>query len=189
MAKTAKKTARKTAKKSAKVAKKPARAAANAPARKAARSTARPMAKKTAKKTARKAAGRASGPKKVSSGRGATPGEIGRALVEHFNAMQPDTELWKRHFHPRFVSIEGSGESWAGVKAIGAKCRAWMDAHVVHSARATGPFVGATGFAVEFEMDVESKDGSMPRTRFREIGVYTVKNGKVVQEEFMYGGM
>jgi hypothetical protein len=100
----------------------------------------------------------------------------------------PDTELWKQHFHPKFVSIEGTGEAWSGRKAVDAKCQAWMNAHTVHSCKATGPFVGATGFSVLYDMDVEAKDGSMPRMQMREVGVYTVKNGKVVQEEFMYAG-
>ena len=53
---------------------------------------------------------------------------------------------------------------------------------------AEGPFVGATGFAVKFRMDI--KDNSTGRrTLMEEIGVYTVLKGKIIQEEFMYGAM
>jgi hypothetical protein len=146
-------------------------------------------AKKTAKKTTKKKPDLLA-PTKVATGKGATPAELGRILVDHVNAMAaPDTELWKQHFHPRFVSIEGTGEAWSGRKAVDAKCQAWMNAHTVHACKATGPFVGATGFSVLYDMDVESKDGTMPRTQMREVGVYTVKKGRVVQEEFMYAPM
>ena len=55
-------------------------------------------------------------------------------------------------------------------------------------AHAEGPYVGATGFSVKFRMDI--KDNSTGRrTIMEEIGVYTVFNGKIIQEEFMYGSM
>lgn len=176
--KAAKKTNKKTAKKAAKKTggKKPAAKSAKGSAKK-------PAGKKPAKKASMK-------PKKVSTGKGATPKEIGEAVVAHVNAMAaPDKELWKKYFHKNFTSIEGTGDAWTGMKAVEAKCQAWMDAHTVHSCKATGPFVGGTGFSVEYDMDVEAKDGSMPRMQMKEVGVYTVKNGKVVQEEFMYHGM
>jgi hypothetical protein len=177
----AKKAAKKTAKKAAK---KTAAKAAPKGAKKAAKKSA---AKKPAKKGKK---GNPMAPKMVKSGKGATTGELGKAVMAHVTAMSaPDTELWKQHFHPKFVSIEGTGESWAGRKAVEAKCQAWMNSHTVHSFKATGPFVGATGFSVVYDMDVEAKDGSMPRMQMKEVGVYTVKNGKIVQEEFMYGGM
>lgn len=179
---------KKTKKKTKTNTKKPtaAKASSKATGIKAGKKPAGKPAGKPTRKNARKAA-LSPAPKKVSTGKGATPAELGRTLVDHFNAMAPDAELWKKHFHPRFVSIEGHGQAWSGRKAVEAKGRAWTDAHTVYSARATGPFVGATGFSVLFDMDVEGKDGSMPRTRMNEVGVYTVKNGKVVQEEFMYG--
>lgn len=192
--KTAKKTARKTAKKAAK---KTAKKAARKPSKKTgARNPAKTSAKKTGKKSGKKAARKPAAkanllkPKRVSSGRGRTPAELGKIVVDHVNAMAaPDTELWRNYFHPQFVSIEGDGQAWTGRKAVDAKCREWMDAHTVHACRATGPFVGATGFSVVYDMEVEAKDGSMPRMQMREVGVYTVKNGKVVQEEFMYAGV
>jgi hypothetical protein len=167
-----------------KSAKKAAAKGAKKPAKASAKSGSKP-AKKPAKKKPDLLA-----PTRVSTGKGHTPAELGRILVDHVNAMAaPDTELWKQHFHPKFVSIEGTGEAWTGRKAVDAKCRAWMDAHTVHACKATGPFVGGTGFSVLYDMDVEAKDGSMPRTQMREVGVYTVKKGKVVQEEFMYAPM
>lgn len=125
------------------------------------------------------------GPKPVSSGRGTTPAEIGRELVRMFNAHTPDREIWDKFFSPGLVSIEGNGMAWTGRKATEAKSAEWLAQHTVHGASAEGPYVGATGFAVKFRMDVEVK-ASGQRITMEEIGVYTVKNGKVIQEEFMY---
>lgn len=189
MAKSAAKPSKKLAKKpTGKPAKKSAKKSAKKTAAKAAPKAFKQAGKKAGKKPAKKADPLA--PTMIKTGKGATPAELGKAVVEHVNAMAaPDTELWKRHFHPGFVSIEGTGEAWSGRKAVDAKCQAWMNAHTVHSCKASGPFVGATGFSVLYDMDVESKDSTMPRMKMREVGVYTVKKGKVVQEEFMYGGM
>jgi len=125
------------------------------------------------------------GPKPISSGRGATPAEIGRELVAMFNAKTPEREIWNKFFSPGLVSIEGNGMAWSGLKAAEAKGAEWMALHTVHGASAEGPYVGATGFAVKFRMDVEIK-ATGQRITMEEIGVYTVKNGKVIQEEFMY---
>lgn len=160
--------------------------------KKATKKAAKKSAKATAKKTTKKGASKkpaAKKPKKITTGKGATPAEIGNAVVAHVNAMGKDSDLWKKHFHKNFTSIEGTGDACTGVKAVAAKCEWWVNNHTVHSCKATGPFVGATGFSVHYEIDVESKDGSMPRMLMKEVGVYTVKNGKVVQEEFMYAPM
>jgi hypothetical protein len=142
--------------------------------------------RKNVKKSAR--GGAKGGPKAVSTGKGLTAAELGAALVAHVNSGGEDMELWKKHFHPRFVSIEGSGQAWTGYKGVDAKCKAWVSENKIHGSKASGPFVGATGFSVVYDMDVENlKSGQ--RFAMREVGVYTVKNGKVIQEEFMYGGM
>ncbi|MBL0927434.1 MAG: nuclear transport factor 2 family protein [Phycisphaerales bacterium] len=126
-------------------------------------------------------------PKPVKIGKGAKPGEIAQAVVAHVRAMKPDAELWKQHWSKKCESIEGAGVEmvWKGLKSIDAKCRAWMDAHEIHSATADGPYVGATGFAVKYTMDVTEK-ASGKRHSMSEVAVYTVEKGKVVREEFMY---
>lgn len=198
MAKSAAPSKKSSKKSSKKPANKPAKRSAKKSAKKAAakggssKKTSKKPAKKSAKKGGKKPAKASNplAPKVVSTGKGASPADLGKAVVAHVNAMAaPDTELWKQHFHSKFTSIEGDGSAWTGRKAVDAKCQAWMDAHTVHSCKASGPFVGATGFSVVYDMDVEANDGSMPRTQMKEVGVYTVKKGKIVQEEFMYGGM
>jgi hypothetical protein len=148
--------------------------------------------KKTSTKPAKRgggvrSAGRA-GPVMVKTGAGATPGEVGRAVVEGFNARAPEEQLWDRWWSRNAESIEGEGVSmmWAGRKALEAKSAHWLSEHTVHGASAEGPFVGATGFSVRFHMDVEEK-ATGARHVMEEIGVYTVKGGKIIREEFFYG--
>lgn len=165
-----------------------AKAAAKSPKSKDSKKAAKKGAKKGAKKAGKKS-GKSLAPTPVKTGKGATPAEIGSALVAHVNSgAHDDMPLWKQHFHKGFVSIEGQGLAWTGIKAVKAKSDAWTADHAVHACTAKGPFVGATGFAVLFDMDVEVK-ATGQRMKMQEVGVYTVKNGKVVAEEFMYGGM
>lgn len=126
-------------------------------------------------------------PKAIKTGKGASPFEIGKAVVEAFNKGTPEHELWKAHWSKKCRSIEGFGVSmaWDGMKAVAEKGREWMSTHKVHSARAEGPYVGATGFSIAFAMDVEDTTTGK-REMMNEVGVYTVQGGKIVQEEFMY---
>lgn len=147
--------------------------------------------KKSAAKSPSKSSGGAKlvGMHAMGTGAGASPGEIAGAVVAHLNSgAHSDKPLWDKYWSDDVVSIEGvgMGMAWHGRKAMEEKCAQWMSENRVHGARATGPFVGSTGFAVLLEMDVETiKTGQ--RQAMKEIAVYTVQNGKVVREEFMYG--
>lgn len=145
--------------------------------------------KKSQKKDPKKGkkAAKALEPKLVKTGKGASPLEVGQAVVAGFNAHKPERELWDAHWSRKVESIEGLGVSmkWVGRKAMEAKGAQWMATHKIYAASAEGPFVGATGFAVRFSMDVEDTTTGK-REMMHEVGVYTVKSGKVVCEEFMY---
>lgn len=150
------------------------------------------MAKKTAKKVAKKAPGKKpaaqpakGGGKMISTGKGPTPAEIGADLVALFNAGKYD-EPCAKYWSPGIESIEGMGMSFSGRKAVNAKNTEWYRTHKIHAASAEGLYVGATGFAVKFRMDVEDTTNNQ-RIKMEEVGVYTVKNGKIIREEFMYG--
>jgi hypothetical protein len=54
----------------------------------------------------------------------------------------------------------------------------------VHSFTAKGPFVAHDRFVVQYDADVTEKN-SKKRFQLSEVGVYTVKNGKIVREEFL----
>lgn len=115
---------------------------------------------------------------------------VAAALAEHVKSgAQDDGPLWDKHFHPDFVSVEADGSMFEGRAAVQAKCDWWMGAHQVHSITAEGPFVGPTSFAMQYTIDVEPKDGSWPRMTMTEVGVYHLKDGKVVREEFWMQSM
>ncbi|MEL6499477.1 MAG: nuclear transport factor 2 family protein [Planctomycetota bacterium] len=112
---------------------------------------------------------------------------IGKAIIDHVNSgATDDAPLWDAHFHPDFVSIEGDGRRYEGRDAVQKKCDDWMNAHTMHGFTADGPYLGTDSIAVRYTIDVEPNDGSWPRMTMTETAVYTIRDGKVVQEEFMY---
>ncbi len=89
------------------------------------------------------------------------------------------------------VSIEGSGTPQMparmhGIDAVRKKGEWWYANNVVHGMTAAGPFIGdkADQFAVMFDIDMTPKGG--PRTRMTEMGLYTVRGDKIVEEAFLY---
>ena len=86
------------------------------------------------------------------------------------------------------VSLEpmtGDMARMQGRKALEAKSAWWAENNEVHGAKVEGPFVNGDQFVLRFEMDVTPKGKS--RTKMTEVGLYTVKNGKVVEERFFFG--
>jgi len=87
------------------------------------------------------------------------------------------------------VSVEASaseGESAEkrGIDQVRGKIDWWLNAMEVHSFTAKGPFVAHERFVVQYDADVTEKN-SKKRFQLSEVGVYTVKNGKIVREEFL----
>jgi len=169
-----------------------------------AKSAAKPAAKKSAKKSSAKAPARkpamkkarsskpasatpAQNPSAVSTGNGASAGDVGRDIVQMFNKglfKEIETKYWS----PGVISVEGEGVAmaWHGREAVEGKNAWWSSTHRIHGASAEGPFVGASGFAIKFAMDVEDTSNSS-RVLMEEVGVYQILNGKIAREEFMYG--
>jgi hypothetical protein len=156
------------------------------------------MAKKTKAKAAKKPAAKKkpakapaakmpAGMRPVSTGKGATPAEIGAGLVAAFNTGKGD-EYAAKAWSKDIVSCEGVGVGleWVGRKAVDAKNAEWSQQNTILGASAEGPFVGSTGFAVKFRIHVKD-NASGTEKHMDEVGVYTVSNGKIVREEFMYG--
>lgn len=87
------------------------------------------------------------------------------------------------------VSVEASaseGESAEkrGIDQVRGKIDWWLNAMEVHSFNAKGPFVAHDRFVVQYDADVTEKN-SKKRFQLSEVAVYTVKNGKIVREEFL----
>ena len=117
--------------------------------------------------------------------------EIGTQLVSLCNAGKA-LEAVGKLYDEKIVSIEGQGTDemparMEGIKAIEGKHDWWYENHEIHSSKAQGPFCGHRDdqFAVLFEMDVTNKPSGQ-RNQMTEVALYTVKNDKIVQEEFLY---
>lgn len=163
-----------------------------APAKKPAKkpATKKPAAKKPAKKASKpKAAAPSANPSRVTTGSGASAGDIGRDIVAMFNAGKMK-EIEEKYWSSKVVSVEGEGTemAWHGREAVEGKNQWWMSTHHIHGASAEGPYVGASGFAIKFSMDVEDTTNNS-RILMEEVGVYLIENGKIAREEFMYGKM
>jgi hypothetical protein len=146
--------------------------------------------KGTARKATRKAPARKAkaslGPKPVKTGGGATPLQVAQDFIAMARAGKLQ-EIEHKWLAPGIESVEGMGASmaWNGKKAVLAKYRAWEADHDVHAMQADGPWVGATGFVVKFAVDMTQKSTGQ-RHQMEEMAVYTVRNGKIVREEFHF---
>ena len=88
------------------------------------------------------------------------------------------------------VSVEAMAMSDAppevkGLAAIKAKGEWWMNNHEIHSSSITGPWPHGDRFIVGFQFDVTNKPSGR-RIKLEEAGLYHVRNGKIVREEFFY---
>lgn len=82
--------------------------------------------------------------------------------------------------------MEGPMARLEGRAAVKGKSDWWYKAHEVHSAEAEGPFVHGDQFALRFALDVTARESGQ-RFQMTEIGLYTVRDGKVVEEKFLFG--
>ena len=72
-----------------------------------------------------------------------------------------------------------------GLSAIKAKGEWWMNNHEIHSSSVTGPWPHGDRFIVGFQFDVTNKPSGR-RIKMEEAGLYHVRNGKIIREEFFY---
>lgn len=157
--------------------------------KKSGKSVKRASTKRGAKGKAKAASVAAAGMFPVNTGKGASPIEVGSAIVAMFNQGKLQ-EIEQQFWSPGIVSCEGLGVNleWRGRAAVEGKNQDWMKEHRLHGASAEGPFVGSTGFAIKFRMDVETISTGQ-RQVMEEVGVYTLRNGKIEREEFMYSAV
>ena len=86
---------------------------------------------------------------------------------------------------PEHVTARGIQPITSGIDAIKAKGvtnRAMIEA--VHNQYCSAPLVAANFFTVVLSRDVTFK--GQPRLNKEEIGVFEVKNGKIITEQFFY---
>jgi hypothetical protein len=142
--------------------------------------------KAKAKGKKKAAPARAKGPMPVKTGKGPTPAEVAQTVIGLLRSGAAH-DVERDWLAPGIVSVEGVGASmaWSGKKAVLDKYRGWEADHEIHDMRIEGPWVGATGFALKYWIDVSQKSTGQ-RHQMEEIAVYTVQNGKIVREEFHF---
>ena len=115
--------------------------------------------------------------------------EIAKKLVELCREGK-NLECYKTLFSADAVSVEagappGMDREAKGLAAIQAKGDWWVANHEVHSALVTGPWPHDDKFVVGFQYDITNKPTGN-RMNMNEVGLYYVKEGKIVREEFFY---
>jgi ketosteroid isomerase-like protein len=118
-----------------------------------------------------------------------------QSVADEFTQLCKDAkfeEAGNRFWSDQVVSLEAGDGPMArceGRKAVDAKGQWWYENHEIHGVTTEGPYVHGDQFAVRFSMDITPKTGEMAgkRVQMTEIGLYTVKGGKVVEERFFYG--
>ena len=114
---------------------------------------------------------------------------IGAQLVEHCR-NQTEGEALKTLYSPDVVSVEavdnGMGRECHGIAGIEGKHQWWAENFEMHGGSVSDAMPhGDDRFAVIFEMDATHKPSGQ-RTQMKEVGLYTVADGKIVREEFFY---
>ena len=118
-----------------------------------------------------------------------TANDIGEALVAHCRAGTEEEGL-STLYAVDCRSIEavdnGGGRMVEGVEAIRGKHVWWAENFTVHAMEVDGPFGhGDDKFALVFDVDITEKS-SGARNSFKEVAIYTVDQGKIVEEAFYY---
>ena len=117
-----------------------------------------------------------------------TTAEVAKKVVELVR-RQAWYEALDTLYDDNVVSVEayshgGDSPETRGKEGVRGKIDWWVNAIEVHSFNASDPFVGHDRFVVQYDADVTDKE-SRERRELSEVGVYTVKDGKIVREEFL----
>jgi ketosteroid isomerase-like protein len=114
-----------------------------------------------------------------------------QAIAQDFTALckagQLD-EAGEKYWAANVVSLEpGEGDMTRaeGIEALRAKGEWWYGAHDIHSVDVSGPSVNGNQFTVGFKMDITAKETGQ-RMQMEETGLYTVADGKIIEERFFY---
>ncbi|MEO1083370.1 MAG: nuclear transport factor 2 family protein [Acidobacteriota bacterium] len=117
--------------------------------------------------------------------------EVGKQLVA-LCREQKDSEAVDKFYAEDIVSIEGASQEgmparMEGIDAVRGKHQWWYENHEVHSTTVEGPFCaeGDNRFVVHYGMDITTK-ATGERMQMTEVAIYTVENGKIVEERFLY---
>jgi hypothetical protein len=111
-----------------------------------------------------------------------------------FGALRQPGKNAKAHdtlYSPAIVSIEagsplGQSRRSEGLAAIKGKSEWWATNHEVHKTECSGPWPHDDRFILRFTYEITPKVGPMAGKRFArdEAALFTVKDGKIVKEEY-----
>ena len=114
------------------------------------------------------------------------------ARMKELNEQLDHRTIFNELYDPQARSIEMKGnggnpefQDITGVDKIIAKAEWWENNFTVHSVEVSEPVIADNWFAVRYVMDAEHKESGQ-RHSMSELGVYQVKDGKVVREQFFY---
>ncbi len=105
-------------------------------------------------------------------------GQFHKCLEELFSKDAVSVEAW---------APPGQDTTASGLDAIRKKGEWWYQNHEIHRSEVTGPYPNGDRFGVRFVFEVTNKP-SGKRMTMDELGLFTVKDGKIVREEFFYQG-
>lgn len=101
---------------------------------------------------------------------------------------EDNAEGYKAYWAENIVSLEAEQDGpmarCEGREALQQKHDWWESAAEMHSVTTEGPYIFGEQFALRYTMDV-TMDGQ--RAQMSEVGLYTVADGKIVEERFFPG--
>ncbi len=110
--------------------------------------------------------------------------EVGTKLVALFNEGKME-QIYQELYSPEIISVEADGMESVGMEGVAKKNEWWEENFEMHSCSAKGPYPHGDKFILIISMDVTHKPSSK-RNASDECGLYTVKDGRIVREEFFY---
>jgi ketosteroid isomerase-like protein len=96
-------------------------------------------------------------------------------------------EAGEKYWADGVVSLEAAQAmpKTSGKAAARAKGEGWAAANEIHSMEVGPPYVHGDQFVVRFTVD-QTRRATGERVQMDEVGVYTLKDGKIVEERFFY---
>ncbi len=100
-----------------------------------------------------------------------------------------DFHIGEKYWADDVVSIESApGNAMSrleGKEAVMGKSAWWYGAHEVHATTTDGPYVNGDRIAIRWTMDITNNESGV-RMAMDEVALYTIKDGKIVEERFLY---